>query len=37
MRLISEALQTVTTYAQFELVLEIAFALANDHGMCIVL
>ena len=32
-RLLSEAIQHVTSYAEFELLLEIAFALANDHGM----
>ena len=35
-RVIPEALQTVNNLGQFELLLEIAFALANDHGeLCI--
>ncbi len=31
-RIVPEALQTVENLGQFELLLEIAFALANDHG-----
>ena len=31
-RIVPEALQTVDNLGQFELLLEIAFALANDHG-----
>ena len=31
-RFLSEAIQHVSSYAEFELLLEIAFALANDHG-----
>ena len=31
-RVVPEALQTVDNLGQFELLLEIAFALANDHG-----
>ena len=31
-RCIYESTQVVTSYTDFELLLEIAFALANDHG-----
>lgn len=34
-RIVPEALQTVENLGQFELLLEIAFALANDHGKMI--
>jgi len=37
-RYIYESAQMPMTYAEFELLLEITFALANDHGeQCIVL
>ena len=32
MRFLADAIQHVSSYAEFELLLEIAFALANDHG-----
>lgn len=31
-RYIAEAAPTVTNYGEFDLLLEIAFSLANDHG-----
>lgn len=37
MRYIYESAQMPMTYAEFELLLEITFALANDHGEYIVL
>ena len=35
MRLILDAVDDIKSYADFELILEIAFALANDIGECL--